>query len=177
MAALSDARATEARKLLLKAAILKLFEEYLGQGVDNVAAAGQLMTDATGVQRNVFVRFQNFILDYPVVAAWTLTLQNQTCFCRRRLAGQFHLLPHSPDVPFLPPLVAAVIKLEKCMHQFPQSAAASVTGYAAGPGAASPYLEPLLKFLNRHSMDAVKYFLAPERLNDKPHIGIFHALQ
>ena len=25
----------------------------------------------------VYVRFQNFIFDYPVVAAWTLTLQNK----------------------------------------------------------------------------------------------------
>ena len=90
VAALSGARATLARKLLLKAAVLALFDEYLGAGLDNRAALGQDFVDATGTLRRVYVRFENFILDYPVVAAWTMTLQNRACFCCRRLAGTFH---------------------------------------------------------------------------------------
>ena len=97
VAQLSGARATLARKLLLKAAVLALFDEYLGVGLDNRAALGQSFVDATGVSQEVFVRFQNLIFDYPVVAAWTLTLQNQACFCCRRHAGQFHLTSIESD--------------------------------------------------------------------------------
>ncbi len=90
------------------------------------------------------------------------------------IVGLFYLLPISPD--FLPPLVTTVLRLEATLHRFAQSAAASAAGYASGGGAASPYREPLLKFLNRHNSDTVAYFLQEKQLRDPAHIDLFQDL-
>ena len=140
VATLSDAQATLARKLLLRAAILELFREYLGRGLDNAAALGQSMIDATGTERNVFVRFENLIFDYPVVAAWTLTLQNRTCFCCRRVAGAFHQLE--------PPAPERTVASERSLVE--QAWAAHPDSHAARAAFLRPYglhpqLNPLLQ--------------------------------
>jgi hypothetical protein len=90
------------------------------------------------------------------------------------IVGLFYLLPISPD--FLPPLVTTVLRLEATLHRFAQSAAASAAGYASGGGAASPYREPLLKFLNRHHSDTVAYFLQEKQLRDPAHMDLFQDL-
>ena len=77
VASVSTAKATALRKALLHAALAELFAEYRSTGADNPALIGQRFRDAHGVEQSVHVRFQNFIFDYVVVAAWTLTLQNQ----------------------------------------------------------------------------------------------------
>jgi len=74
------------------------------------------------------------------------------------IVGIFHLLPMSPS--FLVPLVSTVVKLEATHHLFaPCAAAGDGGGFSGGPEAASPYREPLLKFLNRHKEESVFYFL------------------
>lgn len=78
------------------------------------------------------------------------------------IVGIFHLLPISPS--FLVPLVSTVVRLEATHHLFAPCAAAGDGGYSGGPEAASPYREPVLKFLNRHKEDAVFYFV--RRLGD-----------
>ena len=90
VAKLSTAKATEMRKALLRAAIVALFDTYRSEYASNPALLGERMVDAHGVTSTVYVRVQNLIFDYPVVAAWTMTLQNSTCFCCRRRAGEFH---------------------------------------------------------------------------------------
>ena len=80
----------EWRRVVLLATLEILFEEYSSTGLDNPAAFGELMLDADGIERTVFVRFQNLILDYPVVAAWTFTLMNRACFVCDALTGSYH---------------------------------------------------------------------------------------
>ena len=54
-----------------------LFNDYRNEGVENPALVGERFRDAFGNAQRVYVRFQNFIFDLPVVHVWTLTLQNQ----------------------------------------------------------------------------------------------------
>ena len=77
LAGISQAKALALRKALLAEALQALFDEYRAEGADNPALIGERFRDAHGVEQRVYVRFQNFIFDYPVVAAWTLTLQNK----------------------------------------------------------------------------------------------------
>ena len=91
VATISAAKATELRKALLRAAIVALFDAYRNGYASNPALLGERFVDAHGADHHVYVRFQNMIFDYPVVAAWTMTLQGSACFCCRRRAGEFHL--------------------------------------------------------------------------------------
>ena len=78
VATLSQAKALAMRKALLAAATKALFEEYSSAaGADNPALLGERFHDAYAVCQRVYVRFQNFIFDYPVVAAWSLTKANK----------------------------------------------------------------------------------------------------
>ena len=77
VATLSQAKALAMRKALLAAATKALFEEYSAAGADNPALLGERFHDAYAVCQRVYVRFQNFIFDYPVVAAWSLTKANK----------------------------------------------------------------------------------------------------
>jgi hypothetical protein len=91
VASLSAAKATALRKALLTAMLVALFGEYRRSAAHNPAYWGERFVDARGTLQHVHVRVQNLIFDYPVVAAWTMTLQNRACFCCARLAGTFHL--------------------------------------------------------------------------------------
>ena len=68
----------------------KIFAAY-GARRGAAALIGSRWKDARGTEQSVHVRIQNLLLDYPVVAQWTGTLQGQACFCctRRKKQG-FH---------------------------------------------------------------------------------------
>lgn len=78
----------------------------------------------------------------------------------------FHLLPQlTHPESFLetkerPGLVVLMIGLEQTLHKFPSCPAPSKM--------ASPFREPLIKFLNRYAIHSIKYFLAADRMQD-PH--------
>ena len=74
---MSTSKALLVRKELLRLAVEALFNDYRNEGVENPALVGERFRDAFGNAQRVYVRFQNFIFDLPVVHAWTLTLQNQ----------------------------------------------------------------------------------------------------
>lgn len=80
----------------------------------------------------------------------------------------FHLLPQLPRPDqFLesahqdrPGLVVLTIELENLLHKYPSCPAPSKL--------ASPYREPLTRFLNRYPQDAIRYFLEVARMQN-PH--------
>ena len=92
---LSSGKLVLLRKKLLQRAIEALFAEYrMTYYASNPALLGEQLTDAHGAKHTVYVRFQNFIFDYPVVAAWTLTRQNQVLHtaCSNPRCRQLHTL-------------------------------------------------------------------------------------
>ena len=74
---MSSSKALRVRKELLRLTVEALFADYRNAGADNPALLGERFRDAFGTTHRVYVRFQSFIFDLPVVHAWTLTLQNQ----------------------------------------------------------------------------------------------------
>jgi hypothetical protein len=92
VAKLSNSKLLELRKELLRLGLRAIFSKYSGKTGDNPGLLGRQYRDARGILQSVHVRFQNVRLDYPVIAAWTLTLANQACFRCRRRAGEFHIV-------------------------------------------------------------------------------------
>jgi hypothetical protein len=75
------------------------------------------------------------------------------------LMGLFHLLPHSSK--FLEPLVSLTIQFEGVMHMY--------RGYSRPT---SPYLQPLILYLNRYAKEALDYFISRGRLLSKNHSNL-----
>ena len=83
----SSAKATQLRRLIAFKSQQIAFREF----DDDVNFLGQAWPDATGTERNVYVRVQNLIVDYIDYAQSSGTLQNQACPVCLCPTGSFHV--------------------------------------------------------------------------------------
>ena len=75
--------------------------------------------------RRFFARFENVLFDYPVVAQWTQTLQNRTCFFCDRMTGEFHWYTNATDKRRSARGSAALVAEAKRLHPSSRNAQAN----------------------------------------------------